>query len=95
MQRYGTWKYLLIFMILGVGIVYALPNLYSPDPAVQISYNSSSQSPDSNLVKRIQTILDTGDSETVLEKSEDYILVRTQDLTSARTTLRQAGYKFE
>ena len=25
----------------------------------------------------------------------DYILVRTQDLTSARTTLRQAGYKFE
>ena len=77
MQRYGTWKYLLIFMILGVGIVYALPNLYSPDPAVQVSYNSSSQSPDSNLVKRIQAILDTGDSETVLEKSEDYILVRT------------------
>ena len=25
----------------------------------------------------------------------DYILVRTQDLSSARTTLRQAGYKFE
>ena len=77
MRRYGTWKYFLIFMILGVGIVYALPNLYSPDPAVQVSYNSSSQSPDSNLVQRIQAILDTGDSKTVLEKSEDYILVRT------------------
>ena len=25
----------------------------------------------------------------------DYILVRTQDVSSARTTLRQAGYKFE
>ena len=25
----------------------------------------------------------------------DYILVRSQDLSSARTTLRQAGYKFE
>ena len=25
----------------------------------------------------------------------DYILVRTQDLSSARTTLRQAGYKIE
>ena len=25
----------------------------------------------------------------------DYILVRTQDLTSARTTLKQAGYKLE
>ena len=25
----------------------------------------------------------------------DYILVRTQDLSSARTSLRQAGYKFE
>ena len=25
----------------------------------------------------------------------DYILVRTHDLSSARTTLRQAGYKFE
>ena len=25
----------------------------------------------------------------------DYILVRTRDLSSARTTLRQVGYKFE
>ena len=54
-----------------------MPNLYAPDPAVQVSYNSSSQSPDSNLTKRIETILADGDSETRIETTDDYVLIRT------------------
>ena len=37
MNRYAPWKYLLIIIILVVGSVYALPNLYGEDPALQIS----------------------------------------------------------
>ncbi len=37
MNRYPLWKYLLLLAALAVGIVYALPNLYGEDPALQIS----------------------------------------------------------
>ena len=37
MNRYPLWKYLLLLAALAVGVVYALPNLYGEDPALQIS----------------------------------------------------------
>jgi preprotein translocase subunit SecD len=41
MNKYPLWKYLLILAVLVVGFFYAAPNLYNPDPAVQISGESS------------------------------------------------------
>ena len=41
MNKYPLWKYLLIAFLLVVGLFYALPNLYAPDPAIQISGESS------------------------------------------------------
>lgn len=77
MKRYGLWKYLLIFVILGFGIIYSLPNLYAPDPAVQISYTSSSQSADSLLADRVKELIDDEKFQTTIELEEDYVLVRT------------------
>ena len=77
MKRYGLWKYLLIFVILGFGIIYSLPNLYAPDPAVQISYTSSSQSADSLLADRVKELIDDEKFQTQIELEEDYVLVRT------------------
>jgi preprotein translocase subunit SecD len=37
MNRYPTWKYVLVAIILVTGIFYAVPNLYGSDPALQIS----------------------------------------------------------
>ncbi|MDQ2694294.1 MAG: protein translocase subunit SecD [Pseudomonadota bacterium] len=37
MNRYPLWKYLLIGLVTVVGMLYALPNLFGEDPAVQIS----------------------------------------------------------
>ena len=37
MNRYPFWKYLLIIAIIAVGCLYALPNLYGKDPALQVS----------------------------------------------------------
>jgi preprotein translocase subunit SecD len=37
MNKYPLWKYLLILVVVVVGLVYALPNLYGEYPAVQIS----------------------------------------------------------
>ncbi|UVK79403.1 MAG: Sec translocon accessory complex subunit SecD [Sodalis sp. Ffu] len=37
LNRYPLWKYLMLLLALGVGLLYALPNLYGEDPAVQIT----------------------------------------------------------
>ncbi len=37
MNQYPAWKYLLIVVVMIVGALYALPNLYESDPAVQVS----------------------------------------------------------
>ncbi|MDQ2077249.1 protein translocase subunit SecD [Marinimicrobium sp. ABcell2] len=36
-NRYPLWKYLLVAFVAVLAYVYALPNIYAPDPAVQIS----------------------------------------------------------
>ena len=41
MNKYPLWKYLLIVVVLAIGFFYAVPNLYTPDPAIQISGESS------------------------------------------------------
>ena len=77
MKRYGLWRYLLILLILGLGIVYSLPNLYAPDPAVQISYTSSSQTADEFLAERVADIVKNEDFDTKIQLENDYVLVRT------------------
>ncbi|MCC7515983.1 MAG: protein translocase subunit SecD [Pseudomonadales bacterium] len=39
-NRYPLWKNLLVVIILTLGVIYATPNLYHPDPAIQISGES-------------------------------------------------------
>ena len=77
MKRYGIWKYFLILVVLGFGIVYSLPNLYAPDPAVQVSYTSSSQTADKFLEDRILKIIQESNLYTQIELEKDYVLIRT------------------
>ncbi|QUG76899.1 protein translocase subunit SecD [Erwinia sp. E602] len=37
LNRYPLWKYIMLVVVLLVGLLYALPNLYGEDPAVQIT----------------------------------------------------------
>ena len=37
MNRYPLWKYVLIAVALGVGLLYTLPNFFPEVPAVQVS----------------------------------------------------------
>ncbi|AGO53905.1 protein translocase subunit SecD [Serratia plymuthica] len=37
LNRYPLWKYLMLIVVIIVGLLYALPNLYGEDPAVQIT----------------------------------------------------------
>ncbi|HIF49938.1 MAG TPA: protein translocase subunit SecD [Thiotrichaceae bacterium] len=43
MNRYSLWKYILILFLIGLGALYALPNLYDKDPALQITASTSAE----------------------------------------------------
>ncbi|BFM16722.1 protein translocase subunit SecD [Maricurvus nonylphenolicus] len=50
LNRYPLWKYLLILTIAILGFIYSAPNLYAPDPAIQISGQSSAMEIDQNII---------------------------------------------
>tara|TARA_B000000532_G_scaffold216122_1_gene188175 strand:- start:4042 stop:5814 length:1773 start_codon:yes stop_codon:yes gene_type:complete len=51
--------------------------LYAPDPAVQVSYTSSSQTADKFLEDRILNIIQESNLYTQIELEKDYVLIRT------------------
>ena len=77
-MQFSIWKYLLLLFLLTTGILYALPNIYPSNPAVQVSYISSSQSPDDVLVKRVRSSLSkiSDKLSESIEVREKFILVR-------------------
>ncbi len=43
MNRYSSWKYILILFLIGLGLLFALPNIYGKDPSLQISAARSAE----------------------------------------------------
>lgn len=56
MNRYPVWRYILILVLVVLGVIYALPNLYGDDAAVQISMKGGAVLP-TNLVPEIEQTL--------------------------------------
>ena len=53
MNRFSPFKYTLILLVLVLGIIYALPNLYPAQPAIQIAYTDSGKSADQSLLETV------------------------------------------
>jgi preprotein translocase subunit SecD len=78
MNQYPAWKYALIILVLIVGAIYAMPNLYPNDPAVQISSRHG------DVTQALETqVKDILESQAMAYKSmefaEDKLLVRFND----------------
>jgi len=75
MNRYPLWKYLILIIALVIGGIYAAPNLYGEDPAVQISHRVNLIN-DAELahIKSVLTNLDIEHKS--LELGDGYVLVR-------------------
>ena len=43
MNRYSSWKYILILFFIGLGLLFALPNIYGKDPSLQVSAARSAE----------------------------------------------------
>ena len=57
LNRYSLWKNLLIALVVAMGFYYAAPNIYAPDPALQIGGSSGSQGVDEAILERASEAL--------------------------------------
>lgn len=99
LNRYPFWKYLLILAISAMGIIYSAPNLYAPDPAIQVSGQSASFEVTDTVVEQLTKILDDADVRHFGEKSDGKsALIRlysADDQLKAKEALsRQLGIDF-
>ncbi|BBI48536.1 hypothetical protein HORIV_09570 [Vreelandella olivaria] len=75
-QPLPLWKYLLILVVLVVGLIYSLPNLFPADPAIQIS-SAQGDSLDARQIDRVETALSENDIEIKgLEEENGQWLIR-------------------
>ncbi|MEO1885361.1 MAG: protein translocase subunit SecD [Methylococcales bacterium] len=79
-NSFPLWKNLFIVLILGLGLLYALPNIYGDDPSVQISSTRSTQLNEDQRDLIEKTLSAQGITAKAIEFSGDRILVRLENL---------------
>ncbi len=57
MNRYPTWKYILVAVVILIGLLYTIPNFYGESPAVQVSPAKATLKADPALLKKVEATL--------------------------------------
>ena len=60
MNRFPTWKYALIALVIAAAFLYTLPNFFGESPAVQVSSAKSTVKVDPTLVAKVEDALKKG-----------------------------------
>lgn len=79
MNQYPVWKYVLLALVVLVGFVYALPNLYGEDPSLQISATRKAEVNDATQNSVILALKNASLTYKALEKTPSGLLVRFED----------------
>ena len=79
MNQYPAWKYLLIIALVVIGLLYALPNLYGEDPAVQVSGGRNVTMDDTIQALLESKLGDAGISSISVEETDRGLLIRFND----------------
>ncbi|XGB22718.1 protein translocase subunit SecD [Streptomyces sp. II-2-2-2] len=91
MLEFPRWKYFLILIVLAVSALYALPNIYQEDPAVQITANRGGQIDDALRDRVLGDLKQAGVEPLSVAKEGDSLIVRLPTLqaqTAANDALR-------
>lgn len=57
MNRYPLWKYILIIAVVIIGLIFALPNLFPSQPAIQVTALSNDRPIDNTVLEKIKQAL--------------------------------------
>lgn len=80
MNKFPLWKYVLVVVVAVAGTIYALPNIYAPDPAIQVSGSSLEYAPtEQTLIEVTQKLDELGVEHFGEELAENRILVRLKE----------------
>ena len=61
LNKFPLWKNILILLVIAFGFIYAAPNFYAPDAAIQLSGQSGAMVIDESVLKKIEGALDASD----------------------------------
>ncbi|MCC7633583.1 protein translocase subunit SecD [Stenotrophomonas rhizophila] len=93
MLEFPRWKYFVILIVLALSALYALPNIYQKDPAVQITANRGGQIDDALRDRVLADLKQAGITTLGAEQEGDSLIVRLAGLQSqaaASDTLRDS-----
>ena len=77
-MRFQVWKTLLVLFIVSLGIVFSLPNIFLPDPSVQITTSSVNDGFSDKFLNNLEENINrSGLNSKSFEKNEKSILIRT------------------
>ena len=93
LNKYPFWKNLLVTIVVLLGFVYALPNLFPDDYAVQVAGSSASATVDEQVLERIEKALKSAEIDyRSPEVGDDVAMLRfdsSEAQLSARSTLQE------
>ncbi len=79
MNQYPLWRYILLAVLIIIGVIYALPNLYGEDPAIQITTKDSTPL-NVQVVPKLESGLKSQNiSYKSIKKTDNTILIRFDD----------------
>jgi len=76
--RFQAWKIFSILIVLSIGIIFSLPNIFPPDPSVQITTASAGDGFSNKFLDDLKDLSKKTDIDTLsFEKTEKSVLIRT------------------
>lgn len=82
MKQFSIWRYLFIAALIFLGVIYALPNLYGTNPALQIQPKSGQPVTDSVVAEIKQTLSEKNIPVLAIEQQSSGLLIRFSDTES-------------
>jgi len=80
-NKFPPWKNLLVLLVISFGFIYAAPNLYPPDPAIQLSGQSGAMVIDEVVLSKVEAALDEAGIEYFAGEADgESALIRLRDI---------------
>lgn len=80
-NKFPLWKNLLILLVIVFGFIFAAPNLYPPDPAIQLSGQSGAMAIDELVLQKVEQALDDAGIEYFAGEADgESALIRLRDI---------------
>jgi len=102
LNKFPLWQYVLIAMVVGIGAMYAAPNLFQPDPAIQVRALDSDQLINQGTLTLVEAALKKDniqiidsmleDDSLVVRVSSDEAQLRAQATIAATLNTRDVNY---